>query len=201
MSDNKTPSTINYHRKSAVLQLTYADGESLALSSEYLRTQLDKEAETPFVTPPGIAIEHIEADGDDSLRIDFNDGYSSRGVSWSLLYTLGADYEENWRHYLDSLKQNGLKRHQEQAQSIDIAVLYFTRALLALTGVEEERIRLPAGAHDVRGLLAALRERGERWQQVFAEDRVQVTVNKQFAELFTRLEADDEVAIVPVNQP
>ena len=198
MSDSKTPSTINYHRKSAILRLTYTDGRSLELSSEYLRTQLDRTA-APFVTPPDIAIDKIEPDSDNSLRIDFNDGYSSQGVTWKLLYTLGADYEKNWQQYLASLKRNGLQRHEAQPASIDITLLYFTRALLQVSNAENEKIQLPAGRQDVRGLLATLRRRGEHWQQAFAEDKVQVTVNKQFAELFTRLEAGDEVALVPAQ--
>ena len=198
MSDSKTPSTINYHRKSAILQLTYTDGKSLELSSEYLRTQLDHTA-APFVTPPDIAIDKIEPDSDDSLRIDFNDGYSSQGVTWNLLYTLGTNYEKNWQQYLANLKRNGLQRHETQTGSIDITLLYFTNALLQISNTENEKIQLPAGMQDVRGLLSTLRRRGEHWQQAFAEDKVQVTVNKQFAELFTRLEAGDEIALVPVQ--
>ena len=42
--------------------------------------------------------------------------------------------------------------------------------------------------------------RGEHWDRVFADNAVQITVNKQFAELFTKLEDGDEVAFVPVSK-
>ncbi len=36
-----------------------------------------------------------------------------------------------------------------------------------------------------------------RWQRAFAEDSIQFTVNKEFAELFTLLEHGDEIALIP----
>jgi len=49
----------------------------------------------------------------------------------------------------------------------------------------------------VETLLAWLRKKGPRWAEEFADDRVQVTVNRQFAEPYTLIEQGDEVAIVP----
>ena len=49
------------------------------------------------------------------------------------------------------------------------------------------------------GLLVWLARREEDWAPYLAEDQVRVTVNKQFAEPFTRLEEGDEVAIVPTS--
>ena len=40
-------------------------------------------------------------------------------------------------------------------------------------------------------------KRGDGWNEAFADDRVQVTVNKHFAELFTLVEDGDEAALVP----
>ena len=49
----------------------------------------------------------------------------------------------------------------------------------------------------VADLLAWLHERGQEWADSFADNRVQVTVNKQFSESSTPISQGDEVAIVP----
>ncbi|MBE9527504.1 MAG: hypothetical protein IME94_11100 [Proteobacteria bacterium] len=45
--------------------------------------------------------------------------------------------------------------------------------------------------------ISVLRQRGMRWKRNFADDAIQFTVNKEFAELFTILEQGDEIALIP----
>jgi molybdopterin converting factor small subunit len=79
---------------------------------------------------------------------------------------------------------------------VAIKILYFIQ-LAKVSGKDEEDIVLPDSVTSVETLLAWLRKRGARWNEPFADDRVQVTVNRQFAEPYTLIEHGDEVAIVP----
>ena len=56
---------------------------------------------------------------------------------------------------------------------------------------------IPSTVSDVSSLLQWLRARGGDWEEAFREPRLQVTVNKEFAESFTTIEQGDEVALVP----
>lgn len=64
-------------------------------------------------------------------------------------------------------------------------------------GKDGEDVEIPATVTNVETLLTWVRKRGDEWNQAFADDKVQVTVNKHFAELFTPLDQGDEVAFVP----
>ena len=66
-----------------------------------------------------------------------------------------------------------------------------------MTGRNEEDVEIPESVTNVETLLAWLRQRRDTWKEPFADDKVQVTVNKHFAELYTLVEYGDEVAIVP----
>lgn len=55
---------------------------------------------------------------------------------------------------------------------------------------------LDAPVHDIRALVSLLKQRGGAWAQVFGEGSVRITVNKQFSDLNTPLQADDEVAFI-----
>ena len=79
---------------------------------------------------------------------------------------------------------------------VTIRLLYFIQ-LAKLAGRDEEEIEIPESVTDVETLLAWLRNRRQGWQEAFRADKVQVTVNRHFAEPFTLIEHGDEVAIVP----
>ena len=64
---------------------------------------------------------------------------------------------------------------------------------------ESEEVTLPAEVTDVTGLLAWLRRRERERGYLLADDKVRVTVNRQFTEPFTRLDDGDEIAIVPTS--
>ena len=66
-----------------------------------------------------------------------------------------------------------------------------------IAGNDTETVVIPDSVNTVKALLSWLRARGEQWNQEFKDERVQVTVNKNFAEPSTPIEPGDEVAIVP----
>ncbi|MET0068840.1 MAG: MoaD/ThiS family protein [Candidatus Thiodiazotropha sp.] len=78
--------------------------------------------------------------------------------------------------------------------------LYYFSWLANKTGRESEELVLPPSVTTVTELLDLLRKRRYQIAQVFDEALLRPTVNKQFAEFFTRLEDGDEVALVP-NRP
>jgi molybdopterin synthase sulfur carrier subunit len=77
-----------------------------------------------------------------------------------------------------------------------IQVLFFARFREEL-GVASERIESDAFS-TVGELLEYLRERGDAWGRLFAEDqRVMMAVNQTLADRVTPLKAGDEVAFFP----
>lgn len=77
-------------------------------------------------------------------------------------------------------------------------ILYFA-GLADVLDRTSETAQLPPDVANVRALLACLRARGGVWTGALADGAVRVTVNKQFANLDTKLGADDEIAIVPLR--
>jgi len=73
-------------------------------------------------------------------------------------------------------------------------ILYFAE-LVDLLGLASEELNedLP---QNVRELVAQLKQRGGTWEDVFGKRSVRITVNKQFADLDTPLQAGDEVAFI-----
>ena len=207
MSSKHTPTEIKLHQKSQLLEISFADGENFKLPSEYLRTHAKsaeiEASEKPVAGKADIKLEKIEPQGNYALRLYFDDGYDSGIFSWETFYELGSDYETNWAQYLTKLDKFGMKR-QLADKSADgeatIRLMYFMTNMLKVTRKETEELQLPASIREVEKLLKLLRMRGTDWERMFADDAVQITVNKQFAELFTKLEDGDEVAFVPVSK-
>jgi len=207
MSSKHTPSEIKLHQKSRLLQISFDTGESFQLPCEYLRTHAKsaeiETSETPVFGKANVNIEKIEPQGNYALRLYFDDGYDSGIFSWDTLFELGSDYETLWAQYLARLEKHGLKRepaNHNTEDKITVRLMYFMTNMLRVTKKESEELQLPESIRDVESLLKLLRFRGEDWQRMFADDAVQITVNKQFAELFTKLENGDEIAFVPVSK-
>lgn len=197
------PIEINLHKKSRLLEITFDSGENFKLSCEYLRTH-GKSAEittteTPVAGKINVNIDTIEAQGNYALRLFFDDGYDQGIYSWETLYELGKNYTDNWDKYLSALEQHQLNRGESESLHNGpavIKILYFMDKLVEFTK-EEEQLELPESVGTVGELLQLLRKRGNRWQRAFADERIQFTVNKEFAELFTILEHGDEIALIP----
>lgn len=203
-----TPTEINLHRKSRLLNISFSDGQSFTLPCEYLRVNSHAAEvatrDTPETGKEHVNIDRIEPQGSYAVRIAFDDGHDTGIYSWETLYELGVNQERNWQDYLDRLGAAGYRRDGSRLAGLPdaervIRVMYFNY-LANRMRKESEELTPPPTVETVEQLLAWLRRvKGDRGY-LFADETVRVTVNKQFAEPFTRLDPGDEVAIVP-NSP
>jgi DUF971 family protein/molybdopterin converting factor small subunit len=194
------PTQIDLHRKSRLLAVAFSDGRRFELPCEYLRV-FSKAADvralaTPEVGKEAVNIERIEPQGHYAVRLFFDDGYDTGIYSWGTLYDLGVNYEANWAAYLNRLEELGYRRREGVEGPRQIKVLYFA-FLASLLETQMEELVLPPAVADVQGVLALLRKKGGQWERQLGDDAVRFTVNRHFAELFTRLADGDELAIVP----
>ncbi len=199
-----TPTAINLHRKSRILSVEFSDGAGFELPCEYLRVfspaQEVRSMELPVTGKEKVNIEQIEPQGQYAVKLVFDDGHDTGIYSWGTLYELGKNQEQNWQEYLQRLEQSGISRNQDvSSDPRKIKLLYFNY-LVKKIGKESEEIELPETVTDVQSMLHWLRKRLHDKSYLLQEGSFQVTVNRQFAEVFTRIEHQDEVALVP-NSP
>jgi DUF971 family protein/molybdopterin converting factor small subunit len=203
MSDQPTrhhPTDISLHRKSRILSIAFDDGVSFELPCEYLRV-FSRAAEVrtmgrPVTGKEEVNIERIEPLGQYAVRLVFDDGHDTGIYSWDSLYALGSDRESNWASYLQDLEDIGYRRQAPQQQEKGIKLLYFSWLARKLRKEMEELV-VPASVSDVDGLLVWLGRRKPGAAPLFDPERVRVTLNKQFAEGFSKIHDGDEVGIVP----
>lgn len=208
MSDTEnnhiSPTEINLHQKSRLLEIAYSDGFRFQYPCEYLRV-FSTAAEVKVMNKPVhgkqmVNISMLDPQGTYALKITFDDGHDTGIYSWGTLYELGKNYETNWQGYLKRLEQHDLGRGDARVTDatgkVTIKLLYFIE-LAKISGKNEEEVDVPDSVTNVETLLNWVRKRGERWQEPFEANRLQVTVNKQFSEPYTLIEHGDEVAFVP----
>ena len=112
------PTEIKLHRKSAKLELTYAERESVVLSAEFLRVHSPsaevrghgRGREILQTGKRNVTINFIEAVGNYAIKLNFNDGHNSGIYSWNYLVELGENEGSLWRDYLAKLRKAGLTR-------------------------------------------------------------------------------------------
>jgi len=203
-SSHISPTEINLHQKSRLLEIAYSDGFRFKYPCEYLRV-FSTAAEVKVMDKPVhgkqmVNISLLDPQGAYALKITFDDGHDTGIYSWSTLHELGKNYESNWQGYLKRLEQHGLNRGDaritDKEGKVIIKLLYFIE-LARISGKDEEEVTVPESVNNVETLLSWMRKRGERWKEAFADDRLQVTVNKQFSEPYTLVEHGDEIAFVP----
>jgi len=199
------PTEINLHRKSRLLRVNFSDGRSFEFPCEYLRV-FSRAAEvttssTPVTGKENVNIERIEPQGNYAIRIIFDDGHDTGIYSWESLYHLGVNQQENWQGYLHKLEAMGYQRQAERTgfgAGASVKVLYFSWLAQKLHR-ESEELKPPASVTDVGSLIEWLRRRRADHGYLFTPDRIRITVNRQFAEPFTKLEPGDEIALVPTT--
>lgn len=77
-----------------------------------------------------------------------------------------------------------------------VKILFFGD-LVETLGMASDEIVLPPDVTDVERLLFVLAKRGEMWKKMLlGNPRLNVTVNKQFAEKSSAIRDGDEVALV-----
>ncbi len=200
MADAKhTPTEISLHAKSRLLVVSFDDGRKFELPCEYLRVFSPaaevKTSTIPVIRKEQVNISNIEAQGTYAIRIYFDDDHDTGIYSWGTLYDLGVNYEANWADYLKRLEEYGHKREEAKQQRMKLRILYFANLVPVFEKAEEETL-VPPAVKDVASLLKWLRMRGDKWDEHLQDDDVQVMVNKQLAQLFTKLDYMDEVGIV-----
>ncbi len=196
------PTEINLHAKSRLLVVRFDDGACFELPCEYLRV-FSRAAEvramgTPVTGKEGVNISAIEPQGQYAVRIQFDDGHDTGIYSWDTLYRLGQEKERNWADYLARLEAIGYQRQEPERGEKRIRLLYFAWLANKLRKAAEE-VTLPADVEDVTALLGWLGRRKRGAAVLFESERVQVTVNRQFSEPFTRLHDGDEIGLVPTS--
>lgn len=119
-----TPSAVQLHRKSGLLELRYANGEQYQLTAEFLRVvspsaEVRGHGKGQAVLQSGkryVKIAKLEPVGHYALKLSFDDGHSSGLYSWDYLYQLCKEQERRWQDYLAQLAQAGASR-EPQAHS------------------------------------------------------------------------------------
>lgn len=199
-SSKHLPTEINLHAKSRLLSIAFEDGSRYDLPCEYLRI-FSKAAslDASILGKEGVNIERIEPQGQYAIRIVFTDGHDTGIYSWDTLYALGVNQQANWAEYLRRLESLGYQRQEPEGTNRLIRLLYFSW-LAKKMHKEADEVTLPAGVTDVTSLLIWLGQRRQGAEVLFTPERLRVTVNRQFAEGFTRLHEGDEVGLVP-NSP
>lgn len=201
--ESPIPTEISLHRKSRLLAISFSDGQRFELPCEYLRVFSQaaevKTQDAPITGKEEVNIEAIEPQGNYAIRLVFDDGHDTGIYAWTTLYQLGLNQVANWQAYLERLKLHGLER-QDAAQAphthLNLEVLYFSYLVQKLRK-DHESLRAPATIKDVTGFLAWLRNHWRERGYLLADENVRVTVNRQFAEPFTRIEEGDEIGITP----
>jgi len=77
-----------------------------------------------------------------------------------------------------------------------VKILFFGD-LVETLGMASDEIELPADVTDVERLLFVLSKRGEMWKKMLlGNPKLNVTINKQFAEKASPVRDGDEIALV-----
>jgi molybdopterin converting factor small subunit len=97
---------------------------------------------------------------------------------------------------LRDLERIGYRRQESQPKEKRVRLLYFNWLAKKLRK-ESEELPVPASVADVDSLLLWLGRRKPGAAPLFGQERVRVTLNKQFAEGFSKTHDGDEVGIVP----
>jgi DUF971 family protein len=113
-----TPTEIQLHQKSRILEIAFDDGEHFELSCEYLRVYSPSAEvmghgpgqEVLQIGKEDVNITAIEPVGNYAIKLVFDDNHDSGLYSWEHLYNLGKNQQQKWKDYLDRLEAAGHKR-------------------------------------------------------------------------------------------
>ena len=112
------PSEIRLNSARDTLNVTFDNGEKVALPAEYLRVS-SPSAEVQGHSPAErkvlggkrhVLITSVEPVGNYAVRLIFSDGHSTGLYTWTYLLELGREKEQLWAKYLEELAARGLSR-------------------------------------------------------------------------------------------
>lgn len=111
------PRKLDYHRKSRVLEVQFAD-VTVEIPAELLRVY-SPSAEVRGHAPEErrlqtgkkyVTVNAIEPVGNYAVRLIFDDGHDSGLYGWDFLHDLGTNLERYWQDYLTELKAANASR-------------------------------------------------------------------------------------------
>ncbi|MEQ8857066.1 MAG: DUF971 domain-containing protein [Pseudomonadales bacterium] len=113
----QAPRRINYHRKSRVLEVEFAESryelpaELLRVFSPSAEVRGHSADERRLQTGKKyVAITGVEPVGNYAIRLVFDDGHDSGLYAWEFLHDLGSNLERYWRDYMAELKAANASR-------------------------------------------------------------------------------------------
>jgi DUF971 family protein len=122
-ADNPQPTSITVHRKSRVLEVSFADGKEFRIPFELMRVyspsaEVKGHGPGQEVLQTGkrdVDLVQLEAVGNYAVQPRFSDGHDSGIYSWDYLYFLGSQEAELWAQYEARLKKAGASRDESMA--------------------------------------------------------------------------------------
>lgn len=116
--DKPTPTQIELHQKSRVLEIGFSDGKLFSLPYEFLRVYSPSAEvrghgpgqETLQVGKKEIEIKSAEPVGTYAMQLVFSDGHDSGIYTWEYLHSMGINQEAMWQEYLQRMEAAGAKR-------------------------------------------------------------------------------------------
>ena len=116
-----TPIEITLHQKSQLLEISFADGASFRLPSEFLRVYSPSAEvrghgpgqEVLQIAKKDVQITAVEPVGSYAVQLRFSDGHDTGIYSWDLLYDYGLQHDAMWQHYLKRLEEAGANREKK----------------------------------------------------------------------------------------
>lgn len=110
-----TPTEIQLHQKSRVLEIAFNDGARFRLGCEFLRVHSPSAEvaghgpgqEVLQVGKEDVNITAIEPVGNYAVKLVFDDNHASGLYSWQYLYELGVNKDQKWQQYLQRLDAAG----------------------------------------------------------------------------------------------
>ncbi|MES2624127.1 MAG: DUF971 domain-containing protein [Pseudomonadota bacterium] len=117
------PTDIRLHKRTAILEIKYADGGIYTLPAEFLRVyspsaEVRGHGQGQEVLQTGklnVKISRIEPIGNYAVRLHFDDDHNTGIYSWEYLRELSLDQPKLWDQYLQRLKTAGERREPKEA--------------------------------------------------------------------------------------
>jgi len=121
MKTTPQPLAITLDRSKRLLKVTFDDGSSFELPSEYLRVYSTSAEVKGHGSEEGILqtdkenvkITEVQPVGNYAVRLIFDDGHNTGLYTWPYLYELGCEKEAKWKAYLARLAAAGYAHRSE----------------------------------------------------------------------------------------
>jgi DUF971 family protein len=113
-----TPQALTVHGQSAVLEISFSDGQQFRIPFELMRVyspsaEVQGHGKGQEVLQSGkrqVTLTALEPVGNYAVQPTFSDGHSSGIFSWDYLYFLGSEQDRLWADYSARLQAAGVDR-------------------------------------------------------------------------------------------